>query len=324
MGQFLDGRSKKRDAILESRPLFISYCILHKRQQIRIASHFKTSMSIRALLNQYNLRPNKKLGQNFLVDPVHLGRIAAAGEIQTGETVLEIGPGLGALTELLLEAQAQVTAVELDRGFLRVLTDRFGANPLFKLRHSDILETNVAELLAEWQPIPERYKVIANIPYYITSAVIRHLLENRDSTQPRPELLVLLMQKEVAQRICAAPGDLSLLAISVQFYGQPEIVGTVPAGAFYPAPNVDSAILRIRPFATPKHLVTDLDFFWQVIKAGFGQKRKQLKNSLNAGLPRHSAHQIDAALNQANIAPTRRAQTVTIEEWVALAKALNS
>lgn len=280
-------------------------------------------MSIRALLNQYNLRPNKKLGQNFLVDRTHLERIVAAGEVHTGEMVLEIGPGLGALTELLLEAQARVTAVELDRGFLLVLQDRFGANPNFRLRHSDILETNIADVLTEWQPTPLSYKVIANIPYYITSAVIRHLLENKDTTQPRPELLVLLMQKEVAQRICATPGDLSLLAISVQFYGIPDIVGTVPAGAFYPAPNVDSAILRIRPFATPKHLVSDLDFFWQVIKAGFGQKRKQLKNSLNAGLPRHSAHQIDSALSIAGIAPTRRAQTVTIEEWVALAEALS-
>lgn len=281
-------------------------------------------MSIRALLNQYNLRPNKKLGQNFLVDRTHLERIVAAGEVHAGETVLEIGPGLGALTELLLEAQARATAVELDRGFMRVLSDRFGTNPNFKLRHSDILETNVADLLAEWQPAPPSYKVIANIPYYITSAVIRHLLENKDTTQPRPELLVLLMQKEVAQRICAKPGDLSLLAISVQFYGIPEIVGTVPAGAFYPAPNVDSAILRIRPFATPKHTVADLDFFWQVIKAGFGQKRKQLKNSLNAGLSRHTPHQIDTALNIAGIAPTRRAQTVTIEEWVALVDALNT
>jgi 16S rRNA (adenine1518-N6/adenine1519-N6)-dimethyltransferase len=281
-------------------------------------------MSIRALLNQYNLRPNKKLGQNFLVDPVHLERIVAAGEVHAGEMVLEIGPGLGALTELLLAAQARVTAVELDRGFMRVLTDRFGANPNFKLRHSDILETNVSELLADWNPTPDTYKVVANIPYYITSAVIRHLLENKDTTQPRPELIVLLMQKEVAQRICAAPGDLSLLAISVQFYGHPEIVGTVPAGAFYPAPNVDSAVLRIRPFATPKHEMHDLDFFWQVIKAGFGQKRKQLKNSLNAGLPRHTAQQIDVALGKAGIAPTRRAQTVTIEEWVALADALNS
>ncbi len=280
-------------------------------------------MSIRALLNQYNLRPNKKLGQNFLVDRTHLERIVAAGDVHAGETVLEIGPGLGALTELLLEAQAQVTAVELDRGFMRVLSDRFGSNSNFKLRHSDILETNVADLLAEWQPAPPAYKVIANIPYYITSAVIRHLLENRDTTQPRPELLVLLMQKEVAQRICAKPGDLSLLAISVQYYGTPDIVGTVPAGAFYPIPNVDSAILRIRPYPTPKHLVSNLDFFWQVIKAGFGQKRKQLKNSLNAGLTRHTAQQIDTALSSAGITPTRRAQTVTIEEWVALAEALS-
>lgn len=283
-------------------------------------------MSIRALLNQYNLRPNKKLGQNFLVDPTYLQRIAAAGEVQAGEQVLEIGPGLGALTEILLEAGAQVTAVELDRGFLRVLSDRFGKYPNFVLQHGDILETDVVSLFAA-QPAtdtPFTYKVIANIPYYITSAVIRHLLENDDPAQPRPTLLVLLMQKEVAQRICAAAGDLSLLAISVQFYGVPEIVGTVPAGAFYPAPNVDSAILRVRIHPTLPHTVSDLEFFWQVIKAGFGQKRKQLKNSLSSGLSRYSAVQIDAALTAAGIAPTRRAQTVTIAEWVALAEALRA
>jgi 16S rRNA (adenine1518-N6/adenine1519-N6)-dimethyltransferase len=283
-------------------------------------------MSIRALLNQYNLRPNKKLGQNFLVDPTYLQRIAAAGEVQAGETVLEIGPGLGALTEILLEAGAQVTAVELDRGFMRVLSDRFGNYPNFVLRHGDILETDVADLFATQTAgdQPFTYKVIANIPYYITSAVIRHLLENDDPAQPRPTLLVLLMQKEVAQRICATAGDLSLLAISVQFYGVPEIVGTVPAGAFYPAPNVDSAILRVRLYPTLPHTVSDLEFFWQVVKAGFGQKRKQLKNSLSSGLSRYSAAQIDTALTAAGIAPTRRAQTVTIAEWVALAEALRA
>jgi 16S rRNA (adenine1518-N6/adenine1519-N6)-dimethyltransferase len=281
-------------------------------------------MSIRALLNQYNLRPNKKLGQNFLVDPVHLARIVAAGEVRAGDTVVEIGPGLGALTELLLGADARVAAVELDRGFIRVLTDRFGSNPNFRLSHADILGTKITDLLGVWLDAAARYKVVANIPYYITSAVIRHLLENDDPTQPRPELLVLLMQKEVAQRIVAAPGDLSLLAISVQFYGEPEVVGTVPAGAFYPAPKVDSAILKVRPYSTPRYDVQDLDFFWQVVKAGFGQKRKQLKNSLNAGLGASGGAAIDAALSRAGISPTRRAQTLTIGEWAALTNHLAS
>ncbi len=270
--------------------------------------------SIKDLLHRYGLRPNKSLGQNFLVDRTHLQRIVAAAEVSSGDTVLEIGPGLGALTDYLLEDEANVTAVEVDRGFIRILQDRFGTHPRFTLHHADILKTPVSDL------ITPPYKVVANIPYYITSAVIRHLLE---STTP-PSSFVLLMQKEVAQRVCAAPGNLSLLAISVQFYGTPEIVGIVPAGAFFPAPSVDSAILRVRPFAGPRYIVEDSEFFWQVVKAGFGQKRKQLKNSLVGGLPRFNAANVEAALSAAGIVPSRRAQTLEIAEWVALSNAFRN
>ncbi len=274
---------------------------------------------IRALLAQYDLRANKSLGQNFLVDPVHLQRIVDAAELHEGESVLEIGPGLGPLTERLLEVAGQVVAVELDKGFVRVLTDRFGSQPNFQLVHGDILETDVPTLMRRVDEAePPRYKCVANIPYYITSAVMRHLLES----EVKPELIVLLVQKEVAQRVTAEPGDLSLLAISVQFYGEPEVVDTVPAGAFYPRPKVDSAILRVRPYPERGYQVEDLDFFWSVVKAGFGQKRKQLKNSLNAGLPQFSSEQIVQALRVAGIDVKRRAQSLSIEEWVALYEAL--
>ncbi len=274
---------------------------------------------MKALLARYGLRPNKSLGQNFLADPLHLQRIVEAAELRAGETVLEIGPGLGPLTELLLEQAGLVVAVELDRGFIRVLTDRFGERANFRLHHEDVLQSDVpALLIAAGSAEPLRYKCVANIPYYITSAVMRHLLES----EVQPELIVLLVQREVAQRITAEPGDLSLLAISVQFYGEPEIVGTVPAGAFYPAPKVDSAILRVRPYPARRYAVDDLDFFWRVVKAGFGQKRKQLKNSLNAGLPQFTSEQITAALGTAHIDVKRRAQSLAIAEWVALYEAL--
>lgn len=276
---------------------------------------------IRALMAQYGLRPNKSLGQNFLVDAVHLRRIAAAAQLSEADTVLEIGPGLGPLTELLLEQAGRVIAVELDAGFVRVLTDRFGEHPRFVLHHGDILEQAIPTLLhSAGVAGPLRYKCVANIPYYITSAVMRHLLE---SAVP-PELIVLLMQKEVAQRIVAEPGDLSLLAISVQFYGEPEIVNTVPAGAFYPAPKVDSAILRVYPYPDARYAVEDRNFFWEVVKAGFGQKRKQLRNSLTAGLPTFDRDAVDAALAASSISAKRRAQSLHIDEWVALYEALSA
>lgn len=275
---------------------------------------------MKALMAQYGLRPNKGLGQNFLYDTVHLQRIADAAELGPQDTVLEIGPGLGPLTERLLEVAGRVIAVELDRGFIQVLQDRFGSRPNFTLRHEDILKSDIPSLLGEAnEGAPTRYKSVANIPYYITSAVMRHLLES----DPQPELIVLLMQREVAQRIMAKPGDLSLLAISVQFYGQPEIVGIVPAGSFYPAPKVDSAILRVRPYPEKRYVVEEPDFFWETVRAGFGQKRKQLRNSLNAGLP-FTGEQVSAALDAASVDPSRRAQTLTIAEWVALAQAFHA
>ena len=270
---------------------------------------------IKALMKHYGLRPNKRLGQSFLTDPVYLQRIVQAAEIRTEEVVLEVGPGLGPLTERLLTVAGQVVAIEVDQGFIHVLQDRFRDEANFTLHHRDILKTNIATLL---QPFSQNerlsYKCVANIPYYITSSVMRHLLES----EAAPNMIVLLVQKEVAQRIIAKPGKLSLLAISVQFYGQAEIVDIVPAGAFYPAPKVDSAILRVRPYAEKRYAVEEIDFFWQVVKAGFRQKRKQLKNSLNAGLPRFNANQITIALKRAKIDIKRRAQTLTIDEWVTL------
>ncbi len=275
-----------------------------------------TLSEMKALLRQYGLRPNPQLGQNFLVDATHLQRIVAAAELRSDDVVLEIGPGLGPLTEQLLAVVRQVISVELDRGFIGVLQDRFGHHPHFRLLHQDILQTDISALLAAAGTAS--YKCVANIPYYITSAVMRHLLES----DGHPELIVLLVQREVAQRITAKPGDLSLLAISVQFFGEPEIVATVPAEAFFPAPKVDSAILRVRPYAEPRYRVAEPARFWATIKAGFGQKRKQLKNSLDAGLPRYSSEQINEALGAAAIDPTRRAQSLTIAEWVALDAAL--
>lgn len=278
--------------------------------------------SLSTLLKKYNLQPRKGLGQNFLVDPHHLAKIVEIAELTPADTVLEIGPGPGTLTRLLAAAAGQVIAVELDPGMVNLLRHEL-PYPNLTIIEADILQTPVESLIHNYQlPITTHslqspYKVVANLPYYITSAVLRHVLE----TTPRPQRVVVTVQKEVAQRMVAKPGDLSLLAVSVQFYGQPKLVHHIPAGAFFPPPKVDSAVVRIDTYTKPPVPVTDVGQFFRVVKAGFGQKRKQLKNSLSAGL-HQSAAVIGPALHQADIDPTRRAETLSLAEWARLAEIL--
>jgi 16S rRNA (adenine1518-N6/adenine1519-N6)-dimethyltransferase len=262
------------------------------------------------LLKQYRLRAHKGLGQNFLQDPLALEAIVAAAEIQVTDSVLEIGPGLGSLTRYLAESAEKVIAVELDAKLIPPLKDVLSRYQNVQIIHGDILKLSLKDLIED-----DGYLVVANIPYYITSAVIRHLLEN----QSKPRRIVLTIQKEVARRICAKPGDMSLLALSVQVYGAPRIAAHIPAGAFFPTPKVDSAVLIIDIFAAPLVGQDLLDSFFKLIKAGFSQKRKTLRNSLSSGLhisPTNAAE----LLTQANIDPQRRAETLSIEEWERLSR----
>ncbi len=258
-----------------------------------------------AILKAHGLRPRKSLGQNFLQDPSSLEKIVAAAEVTRSDTVLEIGPGLGALTRHLAVAAKQVIAVELDGRLLPALQETITGYSNIKVVQGDILEVSPAEIVS----VPD-YIVVANIPYYITSALLRHLLE----TTPRPRRVVLTVQKEVAERICAAPGDLSMLALSVQVYGEPRIAARIPAGAFHPAPKVDSAVVRIDLFPAPFIPYTLLDSFFVLAKAGFSQKRKKLRNSLSAGMKKSPA-EIEGILRSAGIDPQRRAETLSLEEW---------
>lgn len=262
-----------------------------------------------------DFHPKKSLGQNFLVDGVHLARIVDAADLTPTDRVLEIGPGQGVLTQALAAHAARVVAVELDDRLIEPLRTRFAGAPHVAIVHGDILALDPAALMAQ-EDAPPVYKVVANLPYYITSAVLRHLLE----ASPAPSLAVVLVQLEVAQRICAAPGDLSLLAMSVQYYARPRLVSRVPAGAFRPAPKVDSAILRLDLLAEPVARTPAAAFF-TVVRAGFGQRRKQLANSLAAGLALNK-EAVTAALLAAGIAPTRRAETLTLAEWDRLCLAL--
>ena len=257
------------------------------------------------LLKQYGLRADKRLGQNFLQEPRALEKIVQAAEILPSDTVLEIGPGLGSLTRYLAAAAQKVVAVELDDRLFPPLEAVIAPYRNIQLVHGDILEIEPKDIIEQ-----DDYLVVANIPYYITSAVIRHLLESN----PKPRRIVLTIQKEVAGRICADPGAMSLLALSVQVFGQPHTTTHISASAFFPAPKVDSSVLVVDIYPTPLVDEDLLGTFFQLIKAGFSQKRKKLRNSISAGIHQSPA-ETENLLHAANIDPQRRAETLSLEEW---------
>lgn len=277
-------------------------------------------MDIGKILREYGVRPSKGLAQNFLVSEGVLDKIVAASELDPADVVLEVGPGLGLMTRRLAEAARAVVAIELDRRMIAILSDRLADLPNVHIVEADILAVEPAEVIAERLgegASGSPYKVVANLPYYITSAALRHLLES----SRRPQSLTVMVQREVAQRIAAEPGAMSLLALSVQVYGRPEIVARVPAGAFYPPPKVDSAVVRVRVYDEPVAPEALRERLFRVARAGFEQKRKQLINSLSANLrlPREA---VVEGLTRASIAPTARPQTLSVEDWLRLAEAL--
>jgi 16S rRNA (adenine1518-N6/adenine1519-N6)-dimethyltransferase len=271
-------------------------------------------MNPKDLLEQHAVLPKKSLGQNFLHDPNALEKIASTAELTAEDTVLEIGPGTGALTEVLAGKAKRVIAVELDERLRPILEERLAPYPNAEVVYQDILTVDVPALVGN-----SSYVVVANVPYYITSAIIRYLLEN---TQ-RPRRLVLTMQLEVAERLVAKPGDMSVLSVSAQFYAQTRIVTRLKPGVFWPRPEVDSAVVRLDTYSTPIVSVPSEGLFFRVVRAGFSQKRKQLKNSLSDGLSLDSAATV-TLLEGVSIDPRRRPETLTLEEWAAIARAFAS
>jgi 16S rRNA (adenine1518-N6/adenine1519-N6)-dimethyltransferase len=224
------------------------------------------------------------------------------------------------MTGRLADRAGQVVAVEIDERLVTLLRRELAARTNVTIVHGDILDLDPPQVIRQHAGQGEQapaYKVVANLPYYITSHVLRHVLES----SPPPALCVLMVQKEVAQRMVAAPGDLSVLGVSVQFYAEPELLFVVPPGAFRPVPKVESAVVRLA--VRPQPAVPDVApaLFFRVVRAGFGQKRKQLANSLSGGLalPKEQAKGL---LRQADIDPSRRAETLSLEEWGALARLL--
>ena len=266
-------------------------------------------LDVPRLLRQYGLRPDQRLGQVFLVDPVALRRVTEAADITKSDTVLEIGAGLGSLTRYLAARAGSVIAVELDANLIPPLEHVLSPYHNVLVVQGDILELDLAQLIQA----PD-YLVVANIPYYITSALIRHLLDS----SVRPKRIVLTVQREVAARICAAPGEMSLLALSVQVFGQPQIMAHIPAGAFYPSPKIDSAVVRIDLYPSTVIPSPLLETFFHLARAGFSQKRKTLRNSLTGGLALKPS-EAERLLQAAGLDPRRRAETLNLDEWGRLA-----
>ncbi len=270
-------------------------------------------MDVRRLLMRWDVQPSKGLGQHFLADEAILARIAEAAELSPEDTVLEIGAGLGTLTVQLAQRAGRVVALELDERLLGALASALAPYPNVELVQGDILALAPATLVG---PGSERYKVVANLPYYITSAVLRHLLE----ANPRPQRIVVTVQREVAEAIVAPPGRLSLLALSVQLYGAARLLFRIKPGSFYPPPAVESAVLSIEVYPRPPLDVDEAAFF-RAARAGFSQPRKQLRNSLAAGLGCRPAEAVQI-LERAGVDPRRRAETLSLAEWAYVAQAL--
>jgi 16S rRNA (adenine1518-N6/adenine1519-N6)-dimethyltransferase len=270
----------------------------------------------RKLLRRYGIRARKRLGQHFLVDNAVLKTVLDAAALSPADTVIEVGPGLGIMTAELAKRAGWVIAIELDNRLADILQETLQYENVVIL-NEDVLGTDPAALLKGRAPaFPSAlhsYKVVANLPYYITSPVLRHFLE----APVKPEKMVVMVQQEVAEAITAEAGKRSVLSIAVQFYGKPSIVANVPAASFFPAPEVDSAVVKIDVYRRPPVAVDDVEGFFKLVRAGFTAARKQIANSLaqGLGLPKQ---EVLGLLAKAGIESQRRAETFTLEEWANL------
>jgi len=268
-----------------------------------------TANEIKNIFAKYKLKPNKLLGQNFLIDQNALTRIVKEGEITKDDTILEVGPGLGVLTKELVKAAGRVVAVEKDRELAEILKKELADFKNLEIAEGDILKTN----LSDYNLKANNYKLIANIPYYLTSHLIRAFLEGES-----PKEIILLIQKEVAERICAAPPKMSLLAVSVQFYADAAIIAPVSKNSFWPAPKVDSAIVKITPKDKNRPLANLADFF-SIVHAGFSHPRKQLAGNLSQAL-KINRQEVENVLKSFSFDPKQRAETLSIEDWIRLSE----
>jgi len=274
-----------------------------------------TKTQIKSLLQKYNLKPNKTMGQNFLINEDTLEKIIKAADLNKNDLVLEVGPGLGILTKELSKKAKKIITIEKDKQMVEALKQELKDYENIEIIHGDVLEILRGRSLKciHFKERPLSYKVIANIPYYLTSHLIRMLLE----LENQPEEITLLIQKEVAQRICTSSPKMNLLAISVQFYGKPKIISYIPKENFWPKPEIDSAIIKITDIRKPENI--NIKKFFKLVKAGFSSPRKQLINNLSQNLSVNK-EEIKKALTECNLNIQARAENLEIKDWVNLLK----
>ncbi len=286
----------------------------------KIANPIKT----KDILNKYNLRPFKGLGQNFLVDNNIIDIIVDAAEIQSHDLIIEIGPGIGSLTEALLASSAEkIIAIEKDRKLVKVLNEIFAGQDNLELHNDDALEIDWLELLQDNKKRDQKVKVIANLPYYITTPIIMLFLENNIKV----DSLVFMVQKEVAERMVSGPGTKAFgsLTVAVQYYTEIELIHVVPPTVFIPRPNVDSAIIRLKPYANSPYQkkVLNEEFFFKVVRSIFQQRRKTIRNSLSkSSLLNIERELITTALKQANVDQKRRGEKLSIDKMIEVSNQL--
>lgn len=283
-----------------------------------------TPVRTRAILEKYGFSFKKSLGQNFLIDTNILKKIVSFADLSESSGAIEIGPGIGALTEQLARSSKKVVAFEIDQRLLPILQDTLSPYDNVKVIHKDVLEADVRMVMEdEFQEIND-IMVVANLPYYVTTPIIMKLLEDRLPIRG----IVCMLQKEVADRISAKPGtkEYGSLSIAIQYYTEAETVMIVPKTVFVPQPNVDSAVIRLTKREKPAVVVKDEDFFFQVTKASFAQRRKTLLNNLTSQLPdgKEKKEEILKALSASGIEPVRRGETLSLEEFGRLADELYS
>jgi 16S rRNA (adenine1518-N6/adenine1519-N6)-dimethyltransferase len=268
----------------------------------------ETGHSFQRRLRSQGLKARKSLGQNFLVVDSIGEAIIEAAALSAGDTVLEVGPGLGALTEKLAAVAGRVVAVELDGSLVSKLRKKLGVYGNVSIIHADILKQDLNSLVGN-----SSYKVVANIPYYITSPILRYFMR----AGRRPELMIIMMQEEVAREVTAPAGKMGFLAVSMRLFSNPEIILRVPAASFYPVPKVDSAVVKFNMLQAPALQIADIDGFLELVHCGFSAPRKQLRNSLAIGLKIEAAD-AEGILRRAGIDASRRPGSLTLEEWSAL------
>lgn len=272
--------------------------------------------AVKQLLAQYQIKPLKRLGQNFLINKKALNDFINACDLKKNDIVLEIGPGLGTITQEIAKKVKRVIAIEKDRKMCEIMKQTLGG-----FENIEIINQDVSEELSsskELSSFSGKIKVVGNLPFYITAPVIRKFLEANPPASGPPKEMIFMIQKEVGQRICAQPPNMSVLAVSVQFYAKPKIVSYLPKNSFWPQPKVDSAIIKIIP---KKQTVINAKLFFEVVKAGFAHPRKQLRNNFSKRL-KMNKEKTEQWLLKNSIQPNQRAETLKVQDWINLTKTI--